>query len=152
MRAATAVNAITTQFTAMACPCVVLVDTPDAAEGARIGQAVKEEALRIEAKYSRYRPSVVTSINEGAGQEVEVDAETADLIDYAVLCHELSDGKFDITSGALRRIWRFDGSASAPSPAQIQATLACWGPEWRSTSGASARSMPWIGRCCSPRN
>lgn len=123
---------LATHFQAMACPCVVLVDTPDAELGARIGQAVKEEALRIEAKYSRYRPSVVTSINLSAGQEVELDPETADLIDYAVSCYELSERKFDITSGALRRIWRFDGSGNAPSAAQVEAVLATVG--WQRVS------------------
>ncbi len=112
------------QFRAMACPCVVLVDSTDPALRAGVGALVEREALRIEAKYSRYRSSVVTSINENAGREVEVDPETADLIDYASTCHDLSDGRFDITSGALRRIWRFDGSGQAPSDEQVQAVLA----------------------------
>jgi FAD:protein FMN transferase len=114
---------VTTQFQAMASPCVVLVDTGDAASGARAGQAVKEEALRIEAKYSRYRPSVVTTINQSTGQEVALDAESADLIDYAVTCYQLSDGRFDITSGALRRVWRFDGTAAPPDPAAVRQIL-----------------------------
>jgi thiamine biosynthesis lipoprotein len=107
----------------MASPCVVLVDTPDHELGAQIGRMVMEETLRIESKFSRYRPSVVTSINEKAGDCAEVDPETADLIDYAASCYELSDGAFDITSGALRRIWRFDGSGAVPTPAQVNALL-----------------------------
>jgi FAD:protein FMN transferase len=127
MRAPAHRNDFNTQFKAMACPCVVLVDTPDPVVADHIGQVVKEEALRIEAKFSRYRPSVVTSINQHAGQNIAVDAETADLIDYAVTCYELSEGKFDITSGALRRIWRFDGAGSAPQSAQVEAVLATVG-------------------------
>ena len=112
-----------TQFTAMASPCVVLVDTQDSQLGAEVGEIVKAEALRIEAKFSRYRPSVITHINETAGQAVEVDQETADLIDYATTCYELSDGRFDITSGALRRVWKFDGSRNVPTERQVREAL-----------------------------
>jgi FAD:protein FMN transferase len=114
---------VTTQFQAMASPCIVLVDTGDVASGARAGEVVKEEALRIEAKYSRYRPSVVTTINQSSGQEVVLDAESADLIDYAVTCYQLSDGRFDITSGALRRVWRFDGTGAPPDSAAVRQIL-----------------------------
>jgi thiamine biosynthesis lipoprotein len=107
----------------MASPCSVLVDTRDSRLGAEVGRIVKSEALRIEAKFSRYRPSVVTDINESTGRCVEVDAETADLIDYSALCHQLSEGLFDITSGALRRAWNFGGSGSAPTNAQLSAIL-----------------------------
>jgi thiamine biosynthesis lipoprotein len=112
-----------THFTAMASPCLVLVDTLDDKVGADVGEIVKAEALRIEAKFSRYRPSVVTNINENAGSRVEVDEETADLIDYSVQCCRLSEGRFDITSGALRRAWKFDGSGTVPTEAQVREAL-----------------------------
>jgi thiamine biosynthesis lipoprotein len=112
-----------THFTAMASPCVVLVDTDDPTLGAEVGAIVKTEALRIEAKFSRYRPSVVTHINETAGQPVEVDAETADLIGYSMVCFALSDGLIDITSGALRRAWRFDGSDAVPGELEVRDAL-----------------------------
>ena len=112
-----------TQFTAMASPCVVLVDTQDSRLGTEVAEIVKAEALRIEAKFSRYRPSVITHINETAGQAVSVDEETADLIDYAMKCYALSDGHFDITSGALRRVWKFDGSESIPTECQVRDVL-----------------------------
>jgi len=116
-----------THFAAMASPCVVLVDTTDDETGAAIGAIVENETARIEAKFSRYRPSVVTRINETAGQPVEVDAETADLIDYAVSCYELSGGLFDITSGALRRAWTFDGTGSVPTASRLSELLECVG-------------------------
>jgi thiamine biosynthesis lipoprotein len=112
-----------THFTAMAAPCVVLVDTADERLGIEVGDIVRAEALRIEEKFSRYRPSVVTHINETAGVGVEVDAETADLLDYAAVCYNLSEGRFDITSGALRRAWRFGGSATVPAPSEISEAL-----------------------------
>lgn len=118
-----------THFTAMACPCLVLVDTPDETIGDEVGELVRTEAQRIEAKYSRYRPSVVTDINQSAGHSIEVDAETADLIDYSVRCYELSDGLFDITSGALRRAWTFDASGlgTVPDEARLTHVLASVG-------------------------
>lgn len=118
---------IATHFMAMGSPCVVLVDTGDRALGLAAGRLAQDEAQRVERKFSRYRPSVVTHLNETAGQEVAVDEETADLLDYAAHCHSLSDGRFDITSGALRRVWRFDGSGTVPSPDAIREVLACVG-------------------------
>ncbi len=107
----------------MAGPCVVLVDTDEEILGAEVGAIVKNEALRVEAKFSRYRPSVITRINETAGQAAEVDDETADLIDYAVQCHALSGGLIDITSGALRRVWKFDGTGTVPTMFQVRDAL-----------------------------
>ena len=73
--------------------------------------------LRIEHKFSRYREdSVVATINGAGDAGVELDSETAALIDYAAKCYELSEGRFDITSGVLRRAWRFDGSDRLPEP------------------------------------
>ena len=88
-----------------------------------MGECVKIEAQRIEAKYSRYRASVVTSINESAGRPIDVDEETANLIDYAASCYRLSEGRFDITSGALRRVWKFDGSETVPTDVQVREVL-----------------------------
>src|SRR5664279_6637660 len=68
------------------------------------------EVRRIEHKYSRYRDdSVVTAINSAAGSDraVEVDDETASLLDFAATLHASSDGAFDVTSGVLRRVWDF---------------------------------------------
>jgi thiamine biosynthesis lipoprotein len=74
-----------------------------------VAEAAIGDALRIEAKYSRYLDdSVTTRINRAAGgREVEIDAETSALLRYADACHRLSGGAFDITSGVLRRAWDF---------------------------------------------
>ena len=104
----------------MASTCEVHVDTADRKDAARVLDAVAAEARRVEAKFSRYRAdNVVHAINTAAGGQVTVDEETARLIDYSEQLFELSDGKFDITSGVLRRIWRFDGSDRVPSASQI---------------------------------
>ncbi len=111
-------------FQAMATPCEVRLETLDVALAEQVFKAVEAETRRIEQKFSRYRAdSVVSRINSAAGSPVEVDAETAMLLDFADQCHALSAGLFDITSGALRRIWRFDGSDRVPNKSQVAAIL-----------------------------
>jgi thiamine biosynthesis lipoprotein len=85
---------------------------------------VAEEAWRIEAKFSRYRAdSVVSAINASDGRPVSVDEETARLIDYADQLFSLSGGKFDVTSGVLRRVWKFDGSDRVPREEDVERVL-----------------------------
>ncbi|HET9299748.1 MAG TPA: FAD:protein FMN transferase [Candidatus Polarisedimenticolaceae bacterium] len=117
-------------FTAMASPCQVLREVDDRRDAARILAAVASEVRRIEAKYSRYLPgNIVHRINHSQGRPVEVDAETARLLDYAARLHALSEGKFDVTSGVLRRVWRFDGSDRVPAPDEVERVRALvgWG-------------------------
>jgi thiamine biosynthesis lipoprotein len=112
------------RFRAMASPCEVLVGTTDLREARSIVEAVARCAWRIEDKFSRYRKgNIVHAINTSAGHPVTVDEETANLLDFAATVHALSDGRFDITSGVLRRAWRFDGRASLPRQADIEALL-----------------------------
>jgi FAD:protein FMN transferase len=111
-------------FVAMASPCEVLVVTDDARIALAVGQVAAQEALRIEAKFSRYRDdSVLAQLHRQQGRPVAVDAETALLIDFAAQCHALSGGMFDITSGVLRRAWKFDGSDKLPSADAVAALL-----------------------------
>lgn len=109
-------------FQAMATPCEVRIETENASVAADAGAVVEVEARRIERKFSRYRSdSMIGRINAAAGNAIEVDAETARLFDFAANCFEISDGLFDVTSGALRRIWRFDAAGRHPSDADIDA-------------------------------
>ncbi len=108
------------RFYAMATPCEVRLETDDEALAAVAGAAAEKEARRIEAKFSRYQSSsIVGRINASGSEEIIVDAETARLLDFAAECFEISDGLFDITSGVLRLIWRFDGSDHVPTDADI---------------------------------
>jgi thiamine biosynthesis lipoprotein len=117
-------------FTAMGSPCEARVDTEDEVLAVRIGRLVEEEARRIEHKFSRYRPdSLLSQINGAAGEPTRLDDETAALIDYTAHFHRLSGGRFDITSGVLRRAWRFDGSDNVPSPTEVRALIPLIG--WR---------------------
>lgn len=112
------------RFSAMASPCEVLLDHDDFSAAALEVQAAAAETWRIEQKFSRYRDgNIVHAINTAGGKPVTVDEETARLIDFATTLHELSDGLFDITSGVLRRVWKFDGSANLPQQNQIEKIL-----------------------------
>ncbi|VAW94129.1 FAD:protein FMN transferase [hydrothermal vent metagenome] len=88
-------------------------------------QLAENEAYRLEKKYSRYRDDSVTSrINHSAGQPeaMEVDDETAALLNYAQIAWQQSNGLFDITSGTLRRAWDFK-SNHLPDKNQIAELL-----------------------------
>lgn len=111
-------------FTAMANPCELLIDAPDDVLARHVTSIAAEEALRIERKFSRYRDDgAVHAINSSGGMAIEVDAETAQLIDFGVALWHLSDGAFDLTSGALRRVWKMGDQAQPPSEEQLRAIL-----------------------------
>jgi thiamine biosynthesis lipoprotein len=112
----------------MACPCEILIEAAQETLAARILETAAECAWRIEKKFSRYRrESVVQRINESAGQPIEVDDETANLLDFAATLTRLSERRFDITTGVLRKAWTFDGSDRVPSQDQLDALLKCVG-------------------------
>ena len=121
------------RFSAMASPCEVLVESDDPLLLRTLAQAVANEAWRIETAYSRYRDdNIIHAINHAGGKPVRVDEECARLIDFADQLYRLSDGLFDITSGVLRRVWRFDGGDRLPEPEAVTALLDKIG--WRKAS------------------
>jgi thiamine biosynthesis lipoprotein len=98
------------EFDAMGTACRLRLAGCDEASARAAADAAIAEVRRIEAKYSRYRDdSIVARINAcaGSGRSVEVDPETADLLDFAARLHAASEGLFDITTGVLRRCWDF---------------------------------------------
>jgi thiamine biosynthesis lipoprotein len=108
----------------MASPCEILVHTSSRGHALELGNLVAHEAWRVEQKYSRYRDdSVLAWIHRNRGNEISVDAETASLLDFASHCYELSEGRFDVTSGVLRRAWQFDGSDRVPNKATVESLL-----------------------------
>ena len=108
----------------MGSPCELLMVTDDDALAEKSLDLAATEAWRIEDKFSRYLPdNVVARINRSAGKTVDVDGETADLLDFAQTLYHLSDRRFDVTSGVLRRAWTFDGSDKVPSAADINGIL-----------------------------
>jgi thiamine biosynthesis lipoprotein len=113
-------------FKAMGSPCDLQLFASDAGEAERVARLARSEIERLEARYSRFRPeSFLSEINRAAaaGARIEVDAETARLLDYADACFRTSQGLFDVTSGVLRAAWRFDGSG-LPDAGRVQALLA----------------------------
>ena len=133
------------RFKAMGCPCEVLIETDSKRLAKTITRLAAEEAWRIEKKFSRYRQdNIVYQINNSAGQAIKVDAETARLLDFAEQCYSLSDGLFDVTSGVLRRVWKFDRSSSLPSAKKVEAALADVGWEkisWNSPEVVLPKKM-----------
>jgi thiamine biosynthesis lipoprotein len=90
------------RFGAMGSPCEILIESDDRELASELTQIAADEAWRIEEKFSRYIPgNIVGRINSSRGEPVEVDDETASLLDFAVTLHGLSNGRFDITSGDL---------------------------------------------------
>jgi len=115
-------------FRAMASPCEVHVATQSEDTATRVAEIVSTEAHRIERKFSRYRTdSVVGSINRSGGRWVYVDEETSKLLEYADRLYELSEGRFDITSGVLRQVWRFDGSDRLPDGKAVESVRSAIG-------------------------
>ncbi len=111
-------------FQAMASPCELLLEVRQADKARKLAMLAEQEARRIEHKFSRYRrDNIIYKINNSHGKPVEVDDETADLLDYAARCYQLSEGMFDVTSGVLRSAWQFDGSDNIPDPQTIIALL-----------------------------
>jgi FAD:protein FMN transferase len=97
-------------------------------------RAAGEEAVaaiqRIEAQLSCYRPtSDVGRINaHAATRPVRVAPELFVLLRRARELHDMTGGRFDISTGPLTRLWRdADGGAAAPAPAAVAAARACVG-------------------------
>jgi FAD:protein FMN transferase len=112
------------EFTAMASPCSIRIETRDERGATSAARAAIDEVRRIEMKYSRYRTSsVVSRINRAAGgKAVAIDAETLDLLSFAGQLFHLSGGLFDATSGVLRQAWDFKAK-QVPSAYTLAQTL-----------------------------
>jgi thiamine biosynthesis lipoprotein len=112
-------------FKVMGSPCELQLYASAQSQADAAAALAQRELLRLETAYSRFRDdSLATRINRSAGsaQGIEVDAETAGLLDYAQQAWQQSDGLFDITSGVLRQVWDFK-SQRLPAQAQIDAML-----------------------------
>lgn len=113
-------------FQAMGSPCEIRLYGATPRRAQAVADLAVADVMRLEQRYSRYRhDSFLSQINRIAAQggTIEVDDETAALLDYARTCHEQSDGLFDITSGLLRQAWDFK-SGRVPSQEAIADLLA----------------------------
>ncbi len=118
----------------MGCPCTLHLETDAGAVAQAAQAAVLAECERLDRKYSHYRDdSLLARIAVSTGSDIEVDDETADLLDFAAALHEQSDGLFDISAGALTRLWDAQ-NARLPDKREISAALAVTGwqhAHWR---------------------
>jgi len=111
-------------FSAMASPCEVLFAQCSEREARALSEMAFNEVKRIEKKFSRYRnDNIVYRINNSDNQTVDIDEELFRLLSFSDQCYQISDGLFDITSGVLRKVWRFDGSDKVPSAEDIDNLL-----------------------------
>jgi len=102
---------ITVRFDALGHSCEILLPAMSRHAALAIGTVAAMEAWRIERKYERqWADSVTANIHVHRGSRINVDDETASLIEFSMRCFEISGGKFDITSGALRRARNVGGS------------------------------------------
>lgn len=121
------------EFQSMASPCELLIETDDESLAHSLTKIAFEEASRIEQKFSRYRQdNIIYKINNSHGKKINVDEETALLLDYADQCFQMSNGFFDVTSGVLREAWKFDCSSNIPSRNKVKAIISRVG--WQKVS------------------
>ncbi|MCO7226346.1 FAD:protein FMN transferase [Pleionea sp. CnH1-48] len=111
-------------FQAMGGPCELLIETDSEALAFQLASIAQQEVERIEAKYSRYKKNnICHDLNQSNGKAVAIDAETYRLLKFADDCYQMSEGLFDMTSGVLRKAWKFDGSNTLPDQEKIKSLL-----------------------------
>ncbi len=102
----------------MGCPCELHLEaeTPSIAQAA--AKIARDEVERLDRKYSHYRnDSLIARIGAlaGSGESLQVDDETANLLDFSAALHLQSQGLFDITAGALTRLWDLQSGKIPPA-------------------------------------
>jgi thiamine biosynthesis lipoprotein len=96
------------------------------AEGESLLDLCTAEVRRIEALLTEFEPHSDTyRINQYAGNEpVRVSEETFSLLQRCLDISRLTGGTFDISAGALKKLYRFDNTPAAfPPPKEIDAAL-----------------------------
>lgn len=114
-------------FSSMGCPCTLQVEA-DAEIAQRAATAVQAEVDRLDRKYSHYRDdSFVAMIGASAdaGDGIIVDNETADLLDFSETLNAQSGGRFDITAGALTKLWDLQSDRLPDRAALAEARARC---------------------------
>jgi FAD:protein FMN transferase len=101
--------------------------TSDEAAAGPAVDAAFAEFDRLDAMLSVWKPgSDILRINAAAGrQAVPVSAETREVLSIARQVSEWTNGKFDVTFGALSDVWKFDHDRDnrVPGDAEIAARL-----------------------------
>ncbi len=118
---------------AMGTQLTITAYTAEPERAVKAMEAAFAEFNRLETLLSVWRPkSDVSRINHAAGKEaVEVSPETLEVVERGLELAEKTDGKFDITFGALAGLWKFDHDQDdqIPSDEDIQARVPLVGYE-----------------------
>ena len=113
-------------FSSMGCPCAIQLEADDESVARTAAARAQAEVARLDEKYSHYRSDnwlARLCASAGSGRRVELDEEAANLVDFAAALHAQSAGRFDVTAGALTKLWDLQ-SGRMPAQAQIDAALA----------------------------
>ncbi|MDR3388859.1 MAG: FAD:protein FMN transferase [Rudaea sp.] len=113
------------RFNAMGCPCELQLQAIGAEVARAVALLAQAEVDRLDRKYSHYRvDSLVARIGASAdaGNSIDVDDETADLLDFSASLHAQSGGRFDISAGALTGLWDLH-NRRVPGGAEIASAL-----------------------------
>ena len=100
---------------------ITIVDQDSAKANINIDKTIAE-IERIENLISEWRTETqISQVNKNAGiKAVKVDREVFDLTERAIRYSKMSNGAFDISTAAMDRIWKFDGSMTEmPTKEQI---------------------------------
>lgn len=112
------------QFECMASNCTILIECKSLESVKIAAKKAVIEAWRIEHKFSRYQKNnSFTDIHSKPDEWQDLDDETAHLMIFADHAYHASQGLFDITSGILRKAWKFNGSDRLPNQAIIDNLL-----------------------------
>ena len=101
---------------------ITLVDQDSTKANINIDKTIAE-IERIENLISEWRPETqISKVNQNAGiAPVKVDREVFELTKRAIEYSEMTNGAFDISTAAMDRIWKFDGSMTEmPTEEQIK--------------------------------
>lgn len=104
---------------------ITVIDRDSSAAAINIHKAI-DEIVRIENLISEWRPHTqISEVNRNAGMKpVKVDREVFELTRRAVQYSLLSGGAFDVSTAAMDRVWRFDGSMTRlPSEEEMAASV-----------------------------
>jgi len=146
--AADARQLVDRSFVSMGSSLQVAIWTSDEANAAAAAEQVFSEFERLESLLSIWKDgSDVVRLNAAAGRvPVAISRETIDVLAAARMASEMTDGKFDITFGALSDIWKFDHDQdnTIPDRASIEKRLPL--VDYRAVQVNAAKATAFIVR------
>ncbi|MGH9219723.1 MAG: FAD:protein FMN transferase [Vicinamibacterales bacterium] len=135
-------------FVSMGSSLRVAIWTNDEASASAAAAQVFNEFERLESRLSIWKDgSDVVRLNAAAGRvPVAISRETIDVLAAARMASEMTDGKFDITFGALSDIWKFDHDQDnvIPDRASIEKRLPF--VDYRAVQVNAAKATAFIAR------